>query len=139
MFVRWVEEKNEVVKKSLLDVLEENVWDVFRSRRLRRDCCPIAIFPGYLRGQGFKGMGFLKAKEITEEKIKIVQRLNKIALQRNQTLTQMALSWLLKDKRVTSVLIGVSSLEQLENNLGCLNNLDYAKEELAQIENILKG
>jgi len=68
-----------------------------------------------------------------------VQRLNKIALQRNQTLTQMALSWLLKDKRVTSVLIGVSSLEQLENNLGCLNNLGYAQEELAQIENILNG
>jgi len=49
------------------------------------------------------------------------------------------LSWLLKDKRITSVLIGVSSLEQLENNLGCLKNLDYTSEELAMIEKILKG
>ena len=51
----------------------------------------------------------------------------------------MALSWLLKDKRVTSVLIGVSSVDQLENNLGCLDNLKFSAEELTSIENILTG
>ena len=51
----------------------------------------------------------------------------------------MALSWLLKDKRVTSVLIGVSSIEQLQNNLGCLDNLDYHDDELKKIEKVLKS
>ena len=51
----------------------------------------------------------------------------------------MALSWLLKDKRITTVLIGVSSLEQLENNLGSLGHLDYTKEELLAIETVLKS
>jgi len=140
MFVRWVEEKNEVVKKSLLDVLEENGVGCIPFSPLAQGLLSDRYLAGIPQGsRASKEWGFLKAKEITEEKIKIVQRLNKIALQRNQTLTQMALSWLLKDKRVTSVLIGVSSLEQLENNLGCLNNLGYAKEELAQIENILKS
>jgi L-glyceraldehyde 3-phosphate reductase len=50
----------------------------------------------------------------------------------------MALSWLLKDHRVTSVLIGVSSVEQLQNNLGCLDELDYSNDELKKIEKILK-
>ena len=66
-------------------------------------------------------------------------RLNQVAARRNQSLAQMALSWLLKDKRVTSVLIGVSSVEQLHNNLACLNNLDYSIEELQEIENILRS
>jgi len=57
----------------------------------------------------------------------------------NQSSTQMALSWLLKDKKVTSVLIGVSSVDQLENNLGCLDNLKFSAEVLSSIENILKG
>jgi L-glyceraldehyde 3-phosphate reductase len=140
MFVRWVEEKNEVVKKSLLDVLEENGVGCIPFSPLAQGLLSDRYLAGIPQGsRASKEWGFLKAKEITEEKIKIVQGLNKIAMQRNQTLTQMALSWLLKDKRVTSVLIGVSSLEQLENNLGCLNNLDYGKEELSQIEDILKG
>ncbi len=51
----------------------------------------------------------------------------------------MALSWLLKDKRVTTVLIGVSSVEQLDDNLACLNNLDYSTGELKEIEDALRG
>jgi len=51
----------------------------------------------------------------------------------------MALSWLLKDKRITSVLIGVSSVEQLDNNLASLNNLDYTETELKDIHTILKS
>ena len=51
----------------------------------------------------------------------------------------MALSWILKDKRITSVLIGASHVEQLEQNIACLNNLSFSNDELAHIESILKG
>jgi len=73
----------------------------------------------------------------TDEFLSIKKRKNETGT--NQSLTQMALSWLLKDKRATSVLIGVSSVDQLENNLGCLDNLKFSAEELSSIENILKG
>jgi len=138
MFVRWVEEKNEAVKKSLLDVLAENGVGCIPFSPLAQGLLSDRYLDGIPQGsRASKEWGFLKSKEITEEKIKIVQRLNTIAKGRNQTLTQMALSWLLKDKTVTSVLIGVSSLEQLENNLGCLNNLKYSPEELTEIERAL--
>lgn len=138
MFVRWVEEKNEGLKKSLLDVLKENGVGCIPFSPLAQGLLSDRYLSGIPQGsRASKEWGFLKSNEITEEKIKIVQRLNKIAIQRNQTLTQMALSWLLKDERITSVLIGVSSLEQLENNLGCLGNLDYSSGELAEIERAL--
>ena len=62
-----------------------------------------------------------------------------MAQQRSQSLAQMALTWLLKDKRVTSVLIGASSVEQLRNNLAALNNLNFSENELMSIEDILKN
>jgi L-glyceraldehyde 3-phosphate reductase len=61
-----------------------------------------------------------------------------LAKGRNQSLAQMALAWLLKDHRITSVLIGASSVNQLENNVGCLRNLHFAENELEKIENILQ-
>ncbi|MCH2114354.1 MAG: L-glyceraldehyde 3-phosphate reductase [Pirellulales bacterium] len=64
-------------------------------------------------------------------------RLNAIAQQRGQTLAQMALSWILKDKRITSVLIGASSVKQLEQNLGCLEKTSFEAEELQEIERAL--
>ena len=85
-----------------------------------------------------KATGFLKAKDITEEKISKVRKLNEIALKRNQSLAQMALAWLLKDKRVTSVLIGASSAEQVLNNLDTLKNITFGNDELTEIEKILK-
>ena len=81
--------------------------------------------------------GFLKAEDITEEKIKIIVALNDIAQQRNQSLAQMALAWLLKDTRITSVLIGASSVGQLQNNIDALGNIDFTKAELDKIEAIL--
>jgi L-glyceraldehyde 3-phosphate reductase len=63
-----------------------------------------------------------------------VEGLNKIAQQRGQSLAQMAIAWTLRDARVTSSLIGVSSLEQLENNLGALDNLAFSADELAEID-----
>ena len=64
--------------------------------------------------------------------------MNEIAKQRNQSLAQMALAWLMKDKRITTVLIGASSVAQLDDNLACLENLNFSSGELNEIETILK-
>jgi L-glyceraldehyde 3-phosphate reductase len=85
-----------------------------------------------------KSTGHLQESQITEQALTQVRALNELALQRNQTLAQMALSWLLKDKRVTSVLVGASKAEQLADSLKCMENLDFSAEELARIEEILK-
>lgn len=132
MFERWVEE-------GLLDVLE--TYGV--------GCIPFSplaqgmLTDRYLNGipensRAGKSHGFLKAHEITEERLSSIQKLNAVAGKRNQSLAQMALSWLLKDKRVTSVLIGASSVVQLDNNIDALLNTDYTSEELNEIEIILK-
>jgi L-glyceraldehyde 3-phosphate reductase len=63
--------------------------------------------------------------------------LGAIAKQRGQSLAQMALAWVLNDERVTSVIIGTSSVAQLENNLNTLDNLTFTEEELQTIDNII--
>jgi L-glyceraldehyde 3-phosphate reductase len=68
-----------------------------------------------------------------------IKKLHEIAAGRGQSLSQMAIAWLLKDKRVTTVLIGASSVAQLENNLGALANKKFSNEELAAIETVLSG
>jgi L-glyceraldehyde 3-phosphate reductase len=83
--------------------------------------------------------GYLQKSDITPEKVESLKKLNEIAKQRNQSLAQMALVWLLKDKRVTSVLIGASSVAQLDNNLESLKNTSFTAEELKAIETILAG
>ena len=81
--------------------------------------------------------GHLKTDEVSEERIQKIIQLNTIAQQRNQSLAQMALAWILKDDRITSVLIGASSVNQLHNNIDSVQNLDFSKEELVAIESIL--
>lgn len=73
-----------------------------------------------------------------EQNIERVKALNEIAMRRNQTLAQMAISWQLYDERVTSVLVGVSSTKQLDDNLMALNNCEFSAGELADITRILK-
>ncbi len=82
--------------------------------------------------------GHLQKKQITPEVVAQVQQLNEIAANRDQTLAQMAVAWLLKDKRVTSVLVGVSKVKQLEDNIAALDNLEFSSAELENIENILQ-
>ena len=65
-------------------------------------------------------------------------QLNKIAVERGQSLAQMALAWVLRDKRVTSVLVGTSSIEQIEENIATLDNKQFTAEELERIETIVK-
>ena len=76
----------------------------------------------------------LTPKMLTEANLNSLRLLNEMAQQRGQSMAQMALSWLLKDERVTSVLIGASRAEQLEENVQALNNLTFSTEELAQID-----
>jgi L-glyceraldehyde 3-phosphate reductase len=81
---------------------------------------------------------FLTKEHITSDRIEIIKKLNEIAQKRGQTLAQMAISWLLKDARITSVLVGASSAEQLSDNIGALNNIKFDIDELHNIEQILK-
>lgn len=84
-----------------------------------------------------KTTGHLKREQVTDEKINKIRLLNDLAIARGQTLAEMALAWLLRDDRVTSVLIGASSVEQLQDNLKALKNIAFTDEELEKIENIL--
>ena len=71
---------------------------------------------------------------LSKENIAHVSSLAEIAGRRGQRLSQMAIAWALRDSRVTSVLIGASSVEQLDENLGALDNLDFSTEELSMID-----
>lgn len=132
MFERWVE-------NGLLDVLEEEGVG----------CIPFSpLAQGLLTNKYLKGIPedsraarehFLKKASITEALISTVTQLNDIAEKRGQSLAQMALAWLLKDPRITSVLIGASSVGQLENSLSAIDKLDFESSELEEIERILKS
>ncbi len=132
MFVRWVE-------AGLLDVLEQHGVGCIPFSPLAQGL----LTDRYLKGipedsRAAKSWGFLQEEEITEEKLKKIRRLNELAVGRGQSLAQMALVWLLKDKRITTVLIGASSVKQLDNNLDALNNTTFTSQELDAIEDILK-
>jgi L-glyceraldehyde 3-phosphate reductase len=131
MFNRWVE-------NGLLDVLEETGIGCIPFSPLEQGL----LTDKYLNGipvdsRAYKPHGFLKIEDVTVQRISKAKRLNKIAAERNQSLSQMAIAWLLKDARVTSVLIGVSSVDQLDDNLKALNNLNFSGGELKKIDYIL--
>lgn len=131
MFERWVED-------GLLDLLE----------REGVGCIPFSpLAQGLLTDKYLKGIPadsrvatsgvFLQQAHITQEKLSKIKKLNDLAEQRGQKLAQMALSWLLRDKRITSVLIGSSKPDQITDALGALDNTNFGEEELKLIENIL--
>lgn len=88
---------------------------------------------GKLGESGEKWYNDLKAKGVWDK----VEKLARIAERRGQSTAQLALAWLLRDPRVTSVLIGVSRVEQLEENLGCIDKIAFSGEEVAEIEQVL--
>ena len=97
----------------------------------------------YLKGipehsRAARSTGFLQLDQVTEEKVNKTSRLNEMASRRGQTLAEMALAWILRDERMTSVIVGASSVEQLAVNLRTLNNLDFTAEELSEIDEILR-
>jgi len=81
---------------------------------------------------------FLNESHITPERVEVLKKLNGVAQQRGQKLAHMALSWLLKDSRVTSVLIGASRPEQVTDSLQSLKNISFSDDEINAIETILK-
>lgn len=89
----------------------------------------------YLKGvpensRAAQSFGFLKKDQITPEVLEKINKLNKFAMNRGQTLSQMAIAWALHDNRVSSVLIGASSVKQLNENIGALTKIDFTDEEL---------
>lgn len=86
-----------------------------------------------------KSHGALKAEQITPEVRAKIQKLNDLAIARNQSLAQMALAWILRNTQVTSVLIGASSVRQLSDNLQSLSNTSFSKEELDKIDSITRS
>lgn len=86
-----------------------------------------------------KAYGFLKESNVTPEIVEKARKLNDIADSRNQKLSQMALAWILREKRITSVLIGASIMNQMDESLASLNNLSFTEEELRKIDAILDG
>jgi L-glyceraldehyde 3-phosphate reductase len=131
MFERWVE------KDGLLDVLEKNGVGCIPFSPLAQGLLTNKYLKGIPKGSRATRGVFLKQEQITPEVLAKVKALNAIATERNQSLAQMALAWLLKDERVTSVLIGASSSAQLLDSVACLGNLAFAEDELKQIETIL--
>ena len=82
--------------------------------------------------------GAISESQVTEELIQKVKQLNKVADERNQTLAQMALAWVLKDQRITSIILGASKPQQVTDAIGAIKNYGFTKEELEKIEFILK-
>lgn len=83
--------------------------------------------------------GFLKKEQITEGIVSIVKQLNLIAQERNQSLAQMSLAWALRKDVVTSLIVGVSSVKQLDDNLKTIDNLSFSDYQLKRIDTILDG
>lgn len=131
MFERWVE-------GGLLDVLEEKGVGCIPFSPLAQGL----LTDRYLHGipaDSRAALGhFLKAENITEQRLSQITRLNDIATARGQKLAHMALAWILKDQRITSVLIGASKVSQLQDSLKCLEHTQFSAEELAKIDAILK-
>ena len=132
MFERWVE-------GGLLDLLEKEGVG----------CIPFSpLAQGLLTNKYLKGIpedsraakptGFLQESAVTPAVIDKIRQLNELAIKRDQTLAQMALAWILRDKRITSVLIGVSRPEQVTDSLQCFRNTWFESGELEAIEAILK-
>lgn len=83
--------------------------------------------------------GFLKKEALTNETMKMITALNNVAKNRGQSLAEMALAWLLKDDLVTSVIVGASSVTQLDKNIKAVNNIAFDADELKQIEDVLSS
>lgn len=132
MFERWVE-------GGLLDVLETEGIGCIPFSPLAQGLLTDRYLKGIPDGsRASKSWGFLKPHQVAPA-LEKVKKLNELALNRGQSLAQMALAWLLKDKRITSVLIGASSVRQLQDNVETLRNTVFSEEELQIIENILEG
>ena len=127
MFNRWIEH-------GLLDVLEAEGVGCIAFSPLAQGLLTTKYLNGIPENSRVRSGVTFDDSLLTEENLERVRALNEIASGRGQSLAQMAVAWTLRDPRVTSTLIGVSSLEQLEDNLGALDKLEFSADELAQID-----
>ncbi|MBO6522267.1 MAG: aldo/keto reductase [Balneolaceae bacterium] len=131
MFVREPEE-------GLFDVLEEEGIGSIPFSPLAQGLLTNKYIHGIPDGSRLADpQGFLQPEDLTENRLEQIKRLNTLAESRGQSLAQLALVWVLRQKAVTTALIGISSVKQLEDNLEALDNLELTEEELSEIESIL--
>ena len=81
----------------------------------------------------------MKKEQVTQDIVSIVKQLSQIANERNQSLAQMSLAWALRNEVVTSLIVGVSSVKQLDDNLKTIDNLSFSDQQLMKIDSILDG
>jgi L-glyceraldehyde 3-phosphate reductase len=125
---RWIEE-------DLLDVLEREGIGCIAFSPLAQGMLTDKYLSGAIPDDSRAAQDrFLKQDMITPEALTHVRALNELAAERGQSLAQMAIAWTLRDERVTSALIGASSVAQLDENLAALDNLEFSEEELATID-----
>ncbi len=133
IFNRWVED-------GLLDVLDEEGVGCIAFSPLAQGL----LTDRYLKGipadsRAGKPGTYLHPEDVTEQSVAKVRRLNELAQARGQTMAQMALAWVLRRKTVTSVLIGASRPQQIEDCVAALGHLEFSQEELQKIDEIVKG
>ena len=127
MLNRWIE-------RGLLDVLEREGMGCIAFSPLAQGVLTGKYLTGVPEGSRATQHGSLTSDQLSEETLRHVQALAEVARDRGQTLAQMAISWVLRDKRVTSALIGASSVTQLEENLAATAKTEFSAEEIAEID-----
>ena len=134
LFERWVE-------NGLLELLGEKQVGCIPFSPLAQGMLTNKYLKGIPEGSraaSRRGNGAIEEEQVSDEKINKVRQLNVLAEERGQNLAQMALAWILKDKRISSVLIGVSRPEQITDSIRCLENYSFTTDELNRINAILK-
>ncbi|MEK8129939.1 L-glyceraldehyde 3-phosphate reductase [Paenibacillus filicis] len=133
MLNRWIED-------GLQDVLDEEGIGSIAFSPLQKGILTDRYLNGIPQDSRAAGQSvFLKPEDLTDEVLGKVAKLNAIAAERGQKLSQMAVAWILRGGRVTSALIGASKVSQIEDAVGAIANLDFSDQELADIEAILQG
>lgn len=129
---------NREVEQGLLDVLENKGVGFVAYSPLAQGVLSDRYLNGIPENSRASKAHFLKPDFLTPELLENIHALNQMAINRGQTLAQMATAWLLRDNRVTSVIVGVSSVKQLNDNVDTLSNLAFSEEELLYIQSIIK-
>jgi L-glyceraldehyde 3-phosphate reductase len=127
MLNRWIEPE-------LLDVLEEEGIGCIAFSPLAQGMLTNKYLHGIPQGSRASEHSSLSPDFLTEDNLAHIRALNEMAVRRGQSLAQMAIAWVLRDRRMTSALVGASSVAQLEDSLEALKHLEFSAEELAEID-----
>jgi L-glyceraldehyde 3-phosphate reductase len=132
MLNRWIE-------PALLDVLGELGIGCIAFSPLAQGLLTDKYLGGVPRGSRASREGTLSRRQLTEDTLERVRALNEVAASRGQTLAQLAIAWVLRDPRMTSALVGASSVEQLEANVAALDRLELTTDEVRELDRVLDG